>query len=277
MSMENIQVLIVDYGSQYTLVIGRTLRELGVRSAILPPDKAEHFLSLYTPKSVILSGSNWSVHNEGAPSLPDNLDITGAKYPILGLCYGMQLLAYKLGGTVDRPLGHREYGPAKVTVDNTHSLFINVNKETDVWASHGDTVTVLPNGFKEIATSGGIAAMTNSDNRVLGIQFHPEVNDTKEGKTMLQNFLNIAGCTKDWNPTDLIKEIQDEVMNVVNASVKQNVILGVSGGVDSTVLASLLAPVLGDRLICVAIDTGGMRTGEIEELKTNVNATGLKN
>ncbi|MCC6323243.1 glutamine-hydrolyzing GMP synthase, partial [Candidatus Nomurabacteria bacterium] len=196
--MENIQVLIVDYGSQYTLVIGRTLRELGVRSAILPPDKAGHFLSIYTPKSVILSGSNWSVHNEGAPGLPANLDITGAKYPILGLCYGMQLLAYKLGGTVDRPHGHREYGPAKVTVDNTHPLFINVSKETDVWASHGDTVTKLPEGFKEIAVSGGIAAMTNSDNRVLGIQFHPEVVDTKEGKTMLQNFLNISNCMKDW-------------------------------------------------------------------------------
>lgn len=275
--MENIQVLIVDYGSQYTLVIGRTLRELGVRSAILPPDKAEHFLSQYTPKSVILSGSNWSVHNDGAPSLPNNLDITGTKYPILGLCYGMQLLAYKLGGAVDRPHGHREYGPAKVTVDNTHPLFLNVSKETDVWASHGDTVTKLPEGFKEIAVSGGIAAMTNSDNRVLGIQFHPEVVDTKEGKTMLQNFLDISNCVKDWNPTDLIKEIQDEVMNVVNASAKQNVVLGVSGGVDSTVLAALLAPVLGDKLICLAIDTGGMRSGELEELKTNVESAGVKN
>ncbi|MDQ5971243.1 MAG: hypothetical protein QG566_189 [Patescibacteria group bacterium] len=275
--MENIQVLIVDYGSQYTLVIGRTLRELGVRSAILPPDKAEHFLSQYTPKSVILSGSNWSVHNDGAPSLPGNIDITGAKYPILGLCYGMQLLAHKLGGTVDRPHGHREYGPAKVTVDNTHPLFLNVTKETDVWASHGDTVTRLPEGFKEIAVSGGIAAMTNSDNRVLGIQFHPEVVDTKEGKTMLQNFLDISNCVKDWNPTDLIKEIQDEVMNAVNASPKQNVVLGVSGGVDSTVLAALLAPVLGEKLICLAIDTGGMRSGELEELKTNVESAGVKN
>lgn len=275
--MENIQVLIVDYGSQYTLVIGRTLRELGVRSAILPPDKAEHFLTQYTPKSVILSGSNWSVHNDGAPGLPNNLDITGVKYPILGLCYGMQLLAYKLGGTVDRPHGHREYGPAKVTVDNTHPLFLNVSKETDVWASHGDTVTKLPDGYKEIAVSGGIAAMTNSDNRVLGIQFHPEVVDTKEGKTMLQNFLSISNCVKDWNPTDLIKEIQDEVMNVVNASAKQNVVLGVSGGVDSTVLAALLAPVLGDKLICLAIDTGGMRSGELEELKINVESAGVKN
>lgn len=275
--MENIQVLIVDYGSQYTLVIGRTLRELGFRSAILPPDKAEHLLSTYTPKAVILSGSNFSVHDTDAPHLPNNLDTTGKTYPILGLCYGMQLLAYKLGGQVDRPHGHREYGPAKVTVDNTHSLFSNVSKETDVWASHGDTVTKLPEGFREIAVSGGIAAMTNSDNRVLGIQFHPEVVDTKEGKTMLQNFLNISNCVKDWNPLDLIKEIQDEVMGVVNASKKQNVVLGVSGGVDSTVLAALLAPVLGDKLVCLAIDTGGLRAGELEELKINVKSAGVTN
>lgn len=275
--MENIQVLIVDYGSQYTLVIGRTLRELGVRSAILPPEKAEHFLSQFTPKSVILSGSNWSVHNDGAPELPANLDLTGIKYPILGVCYGMQLLAYKLGGTVDRPLGHREYGPAKVTVDNTNPLFLNVSKETDVWASHGDTVTKLPEGFKEIAVSGGTAAMANADNRILGIQFHPEVVDTKEGKTILQNFLDLANCVKDWDPTDLIKEIQNEVLAVVEKSEKKNVVLGVSGGVDSTVLAALLAPVLGERLVCVSIDTGGVRLGEMEEIKQNTADAGVKN
>ncbi len=275
--MENIQVLIVDYGSQYTLVIGRTLRELGVRSAILPPEKAENFLSIYTPKAVILSGSNWSVHDEGAPTLPNNLDTTGKTYPILGLCYGMQLLAFTKGGTVERPHGHREYGPAKVTVDTTHLLFKNVSEVTDVWASHGDTVTKLPDDFTTIANSEGIAAMADSANRVLGIQFHPEVVDTKEGKVMLQNFLDISSCVKDWNPTDLIKEIQAEVMGVVEKSEKQNVILGVSGGVDSTTLAALLAPVLGERLICVAIDTGGARMDELAEMKENVASTGVKN
>lgn len=275
--MESLQVLIIDYGSQYTLVIGRTLRELGVRSAILPPEKAEQFLSLYTPKAVILSGSNYSVHNSDAPKLPNNLDITGSKYPLLGLCYGMQILAHTLGGMVERPHGHREYGPSKVSVDNTHPLFINVSKETDVWASHGDTVTILPKGFKEIAKSGGIASMTSLNNKVLGIQFHPEVSDSKEGKIMLQNFLNIAGCVTDWSPTDLIKEIQNEVLDIVNKSEKQNVVLGVSGGVDSTVLAALLAPVLGDKLICLAIDTGGMRMNEMDELKVNINSAGVKN
>ncbi len=275
--MENIQVLIVDYGSQYTLVIGRTLRELGVRSAILPEDKAEHFLENYTPKAVILSGSHFSVHNDGAPQLPKNLDLSGTKYKVLGLCYGMQLLAYTLGGKVDRPQGEREYGPAKVDVDNTHPLFANVASTTDVWASHGDTVVELPAGFREIGKSGGCAAMSDEGGNVLGIQFHPEVVDTKEGKIMIQNFLDIAKCKKDWSPTDLIKEIQDEVMSVVNISAKQNVVLGVSGGVDSTVLAALLAPVLSEKLVCVAIDTGGVRSGEVEELKENVQSAGVKN
>jgi GMP synthase (glutamine-hydrolysing) len=273
--MQEIQVLIVDYGSQYTLVIGRTLRELGVRSAILSPEKASTWLKVTTPKAVILSGSNWSVHNDGAPTLPENFDISGESYPVLGICYGMQLLAYKLGGIVERPHDHREYGPAKVKVNITHPLFKNVSAETDVWASHGDTVTKIPEGFTEIATSSGIAGMAGEDNRVLGIQFHPEVVDTKEGKIILQNFLNMCGCAKDWNPTDIIKEIQEEVSKEMGN--EKVAVLGVSGGVDSTTLAALLAPVFGERLVCVAIDTGGLRAGELEELKINAESAGVKN
>lgn len=268
--MKDIQILIVDYGSQYTLVIGRTLRELGVRSIILPPKKVDMWLKNNTPEAVILSGSNWSVHNEGAPELPKTLDVSGKKYFILGVCYGMQLLAYKLGGIVAKPHEHREYGPAVVTTEVIHPLFNGIQKKTEVWASHGDTVTKLPKGFTSIAMSGGIAAMSNKNSSVLGIQFHPEVVDTKEGKKILQNFLNISNCKKDWDPINLIHEIQNEVLNIVDKSKnKQNVILGVSGGVDSTTLASILAPVLGKRLICVAIDTGGLRAHELAELKTN--------
>ena len=270
------QILVIDYGSQYTLVIGRTLRELGVRSVILPPQKAEKWLKENNPKAVILSGSNWSVYGEGVPGLPETLDITGEKYFILGICYGMQLLAYKGGGTVDRPHMHREYGPAKVSFDNNYSLFSNISPESIVWASHGDTVTKLPDGFTTIAKSGeGISAMTNKEGTVLGIQFHPEVADTKEGKKILQNFLDISGCKKDWNPEDLVLQIQNEVKEIVGDS-NTNVILGVSGGVDSTVLAGVLYPVLGERLICVAIDTGGLREGEVQELKENVRNTGVK-
>lgn len=287
--MDNIQILVVDYGSQYTLVIGRTLRELGVRSLILPPKKVDAWLKKNTPKAVILSGSNWSVHGEGAPELPKSLDASGKKYKILGICYGMQLLAHKLGGKVERPLSHREYGPAKVTLGNPHPLFVGVSKETEVWASHGDTVIKLPKGFTEIATSEGIAAMADKANHVLGIQFHPEVAHTKEGKKILQNFLNIANCKKDWDPVDLIHQIQNEVLAIVTSpqpspgrrgggqAKKQNVVLGFSGGVDSTTLASVLAPVLGEKLICVAIDTGGVRMNEFEEIKANAKSAGVKN
>ncbi len=272
--MNSIQILIVDYGSQYTLVIGRTLRELGVRSVILPPKKTDIWLKNNNPKAVILSGSNWSVHNEGAPNLPKKLDITGKKYVVLGVCYGMQLLAHQLGGKVDRPLLHREYGPAIVSVNTKNPLFNKVQEKTKVWASHGDTVIKLPKGFNIIAKSEGIAAMGNKDNSVLGIQFHPEVANTTEGKKMLQNFLNISGCKKDWNPINLIHEIQNEVISIINKNgkEKQNVILGVSGGVDSTTLAAILAPVLKEKLICVAIDTGGLRAGEITELKENTKS-----
>lgn len=269
--MNSIQILIVDYGSQYTLVIGRTLRELGVRSLILPPKKVDAWLKINKPKSIILSGSNWSVHNEGAPELPQSLDTTGKKYFVLGVCYGMQLLAHKLGGTVARPLAHREYGPATVTPGTEHPLFAGIKEKTEVWASHGDTVTKLPKGFTSIATSGGVAAMTNKNNRVLGIQFHPEVVDTKEGKKILQNFLDLSGCKKDWDPINLIHEIQKEVLEIVGKD-KKNLILGVSGGVDSTTLAAVLAPVLGERLVCVAIDTGGLRAGEVAELKANTTS-----
>ncbi len=274
--MNSIQILIVDYGSQYTLVIGRTLRELGVRSLILPPIKADDWLKKNTLKSVILSGSHWSVHSEGTPELPKSLDTTGQKYFVLGVCYGMQLLAHKLGGTVERPLAHREYGPATVTPDTGHPLFKGIKEKTEVWASHGDTVTKLPKSFTSIATSGGVAAMTDKNNRVLGIQFHPEVVDTKEGKKILQNFLDLSGCVKDWDPINLIHEIQKEVLDIMSKD-KKNLILGVSGGVDSTTLAAVLAPVLNERLICVAIDTGGLRAGEVEELKANTTSALGKN
>ncbi|OGI99906.1 hypothetical protein A3H53_02675 [Candidatus Nomurabacteria bacterium RIFCSPLOWO2_02_FULL_40_10] len=275
--MDKIQILIVDYGSQYTLVIGRTLRELGVRSVILPPKKAELWLKNENPKAVILSGSNWSVHSEGAPGIPKSLDIEGKEYRILGICYGMQLLAHSLGGKVERPLAHREYGPAEVTLETTHPLFLGVPKKTQVWTSHGDTVTKLPKGFTEIATSGGFVAMANKNNRVLAIQFHPEVAHTKEGKKILQNFLNLSGCKKDWDPINLIHEIQKEVLNVVEKAEKKNLILGFSGGVDSTTLVAVLAPILKEKLICVAIDTGGVRAGEFEEIKANSKSAGVKN
>jgi GMP synthase (glutamine-hydrolysing) len=280
MAMNNIQVLIVDYGSQYTLLIGRSLRELGVRSIILPPKNVDKWLKNNNPKAVILSGSNFSVHDTGAPGLPASLDLSGQKYLILGICYGMQLLAHKLGGRVERPLLHREYGPAEVKLDVNQEIFSGVSKTTLVWASHGDTVISLPRNFVSIGSSVGTTAMKNKSNSILGIQFHPEVVDTKEGKKILQNFLNMSQCEKDWSPIDLIKQIQEETLTLINKNPKENkkkVVLGVSGGVDSTTLASILAPVLGKRLVCLAIDTGGLRKNELEELKQNTKSAGIKN
>src|SRR3989344_4773007 len=227
--MNEIQILVVDYGSQYTLIIGRTLRELGVRSIILPPKKVDLWLKNNIPKAIILSGSNWSVHDDGAPELPKSLDVTdlpkdgvNKKYLILGICYGMQLLARKFGGNVDKPHEHREYGPAKVTLNTKHPLFKGIPEKTEVWASHGDTVTKLPK--------------------------------------------------------NLIQQIQKEVLDIVDKpKQKQKVILGVSGGVDSTTLAAILAPVLGKKLICIAIDTRDLRKNEIEELKKNTKSAGIKN
>ena len=276
--MNGIQILVVDYGSQYTLVIGRTLRELGVRSIILPPKKIDKWLKNNIPKAIILSGSNWSVHSKGAPELPKSLDVTGKKYLILGICYGMQLLSYKLGGKVDKPYKHREYGPAEVMLERKHPLFKGISKKTEVWTSHGDTVIKLPKNFISIGTSSGITAMSNKTNSVFGIQFHPEVAHTKEGKKILQNFIRLSNCKKDWDPINLIHQIQKEVLDIVDKDKqKQKIILGVSGGVDSTTLAAILAPVLGKKLICIAIDTGGLRKNEIGELKKNTKSAGIKN
>lgn len=274
--MKDIQILIVDYGSQYTLLIGRSLRELGIRSIILPPKNVDKWLENNTPKAVILSGSNWSVHSVGAPGFPKKLDITGKKYFILGICYGMQLLAYKMGGKVERPLGEREYGPAEVLVNKLSPLFLDVKEKTEVWASHGDTITKLPKDFVSIARSKGIAAMSHKNKRIFGIQFHPEVIDTKEGKKILTNFINLANCIKDWDPINLIHQIQKDVLDIVKKDSKQKVVLGFSGGVDSTTLASILSKVLGSRLVCVAIDTGGLRKDELTELKENAKSAGVK-
>ncbi len=276
--MNRIQILVVDYGSQYTLVIGRTLRELGVRNIILPPPKVNNWLKTNTPRAVILSGSSFSVYNLDAPGLPKFLNLSGKEYLILGICYGMQLLAKKLGGKVERPLKNREYGPTEAILNIKHPLFKNVREKTEVWASHGDTVIKLPEGFSTIATSVGIAAMSNKNNTVLGVQFHPEVINTQEGKKILQNFLTLSDCKIDWNPKNLIHQIQKEVLAAVQKKKERsNVILGVSGGVDSTTLACILAPVLGKKLICIAIDTGGLRKNEIGELKKNTKSAGIKN
>lgn len=265
------QILIIDLGSQYALVIGRTIREMGYRSAVLSPKRAEEWLSVNTPKCVILSGGDKSVYEEGAPIIPEKVFSLGV--PVLGICYGMQYMAHIKGGKVENVETKREYGPIDITHENG-PLFSGVSSPTRVWASHGDSVTKVPSGFTASAQSqtGVIEAMENVNEKMYAVQFHPEVNDSVEGKKMLENFVRIAELEKDWDASEMISEIREEVKTVAT---DKKAIIGMSGGVDSTTLGAIISPVFGDNLLAVAIDHGGLREGEIEEIKANAASAKL--
>lgn len=273
--MQKIQILVIDLGSQYTLVIGRTLRELGFRSAIFSPVRAEKWLKNNNPKAIILSGGSFSVYQEGAPNPPQNILKLGV--PILGVCYGMQWLSNKLGGEVAPHRENKEYGKVEVNFDTTDKLFHGIKKKNTVWASHGDSVASVPKNFKIIAKSAGsetIAAMSDHKRNIWGVQFHPEVTHSIEGKKILINFIEkIAGCEKDWKPADMITEIRNEVSS---AAKNKKAIIGFSGGVDSTTLSAVLAPVMGSNLLGICIDTGALRQNELSEIKENAKYAGVK-
>lgn len=275
MEMENIQILIVDLGSQYTLVIARTLRELGVRSIVLSPEKAADWLKNNRPKGIILSGGAASVYDEEAPFPPIRMLKLGA--PILGICYGMQWLSYYFGGTVTAATSQKEYGETLVRLDTRDPLFAHIQQNLQrVWASHGDSITKLPTGFKEIASSTGgvIAGMSNTDRQIWGIQFHPEVTHTAAGKDILFRFLHpICGCRKDWNAQDVTEDIRQEARQVIG---REKAVLGFSGGVDSSTIGAILSTVLGVNLLSVCIDTGALREGELEEIRENAKAAGVE-
>lgn len=264
--MDQVQLLVVDLGSQYTLVIGRTLREIGYRSIVLSPMKAEQWLKRNKPKGIILSGGSASVYDQNAPQPPRQ--VLKAGVPILGICYGMQWLAKKFGGKVEPHPESREYGLARVTLNTKNQLFLRcIDDATDVWASHGDSVRVLPKGFVWIGLSHpnrSYAAMESPGRKIWGVQFHPEVTQTQEGKRILENFAGIiCQCEVDWEPSDVVKEMQKEVLQAVGDA---KVLIGFSGGVDSTTLSAILAPVLGKRFRAVTIDTGALREGELQEI-----------
>ncbi len=265
------QILIIDLGSQYALVIGRTLRELGYRSAVLSPKRAEEWLAQNTPKCVILSGGDKSVYEEGAPKIPEKVFSLGV--PVLGICYGMQYMAHVLGGKVENITAQREYGPIDVT-HNGSLLFEGVSSPTRVWASHGDSVVTLPEGFTSLATStaGVNEAMVHENKKLYAVQFHPEVHDSVEGKKMLENFVRIVGLEKDWNAAEMIAEIRNEVKTVAG---DKKAIIGMSGGVDSTTLGAIISPVFGGNLLALAVDHGGLREGELEEIRANALSANL--
>lgn len=275
------KVAIVECGGQLTLNIERTLRELGTRSVILAPGKAIDWIIKNQPRAVILSGGGTSVYDADAPKLPVELlslcQADGHPTKLLGICYGLQWLAYQLGGVVEAVPGTREYGPAFIILSGSpEGLFLDTPELQDVWMSHGDTVTTVPIGFTVVARSntGIVAAIKSDDGVVWGVQFHPEVSHTTHGQTMLANFLRSAGCEPDWKPTSMVELIRKSVKDQLG---NRRAIFGFSGGVDSTTLAAILAPALGgDRLLAITIDGGQLREGELEEIREHARITGVK-
>lgn len=260
------KVLILDFGSQYTQLIARKVRELGVFSEIHPYTYAYTDISGDTDiAAIILSGGPSSVYAEGAPHADPR--IFDLDLPILGICYGLQHLAYSMNGAVD-PAARREYGRALLQVDDTSDLLLGVGPETPVWMSHGDHLTRLPEGFEAIAHTDNspIAAVRHRERRIFGLQFHPEVHHTAEGQTILHNFLTrICGIHPDWSPASFVETAIAGIRERVGSD---RVLCGLSGGVDSSVAAVLLHEAIGDQLQCVFVDTGLLRLREAEEVES---------
>ncbi|MGE3272717.1 MAG: glutamine-hydrolyzing GMP synthase, partial [Chloroflexota bacterium] len=254
-------VAILDYGSQYSQLIARRVREANVYCELLPHDVTPERFAELNPRGVILSGGPASVYEPGAPRLPEFVLESGL--PILGICYGMQLLAHQLGGTV-APSSKREYGPANLhRATGDGGIFYGLPDSFGVWMSHGDKVTEAPPGFEVIARSDNsdFAAMADSQGRI-GIQFHPEVVHTPLGKDVIRNFLyRVCGCEPTWTPGSYI----DRAVNDIRTQVGDGrVICALSGGVDSAVAASLIHEAIGDQLVCVFVNNGLMRREEPE-------------
>lgn len=257
------KIIIIDFGSQYTQVIARKVRELGVYAEIYPFTVSEEEMKEINPKGIILSGGPSSVYAEEAPIPAWN--IFDFNVPVLGICYGLQLIAFKNGGEVDKA-AHREYGRAELIIDKAEDLLASLSQNSVVWMSHGDLLTKLPQGFEVIAHSANspICAVRNTERKIYGVQFHPEVHHTAEGKVILNNFVrNICGCRQTWDAHSFVDTAIARIKEQVGTG---EVICALSGGVDSTVLAVLLHKAIGDKLHCIHIDTGLMRLNESSRL-----------
>ena len=261
--MHEEKILVLDFGSQYTQLIARRVRESKVYSEIFPFNAPIEIRS-FSPKGIILSGGPSSVYDSRAP-IPDpgifELDI-----PILGICYGMQLMAYSLGGKVAKAL-KREYGKAELTVDHKADIFEGIPKKTVVWMSHGDRIERCPSAFRPVGHTANshIAAMADTRRGFFALQFHPEVVHTPMGLRILKNFLfRICGCRPVWTMKSFIETTTREIEERVG---DRRVVCGISGGVDSTVTAVLVHRALGRRLICIFVDNGVLRAGEANKVE----------
>lgn len=257
------KIIILDFGSQYTQLIARKVREIGVYAEIYPYNITKEKFDSLDAKGLILSGGPSSVYEDGAP-IP-SFDVFDLGIPVLGICYGLQLIAYKNGGSVD-PATKREYGKAFLNVDQNDPLFKNVDSSTQVWMSHGDHLTKIPEGFHKSGDSGNspLCAISNKERNIYGIQFHPEVHHSSQGKTILKNFaVNICNCSATWTMGSFIEQAKKQIKETVG---NDGVLCALSGGVDSTVTAVLIHEAIGDQLHCIHVDSGLMRSGESAQI-----------
>jgi GMP synthase (glutamine-hydrolysing) len=264
------KLIILDYGSQTTQLIARRVRELSTYCEIVPYNKFPY--GDETIKGVILSGSPFSVYD--ASAFKTDLTNIRKKYPLLGICYGAQFISHTSGGKVE-PAGSREYGRAHLTeINNADALLKGVEKDAQVWMSHGDTITQIPANFSIIASTPQvkIAAYRVTDEQTWGVQFHPEVFHTECGKQILENFVNVCGFKKDWNPASFIEETVDMLKEKLG---NDKVILALSGGVDSSVVAVLLHKAIGKNLTCIFVDNGLLRKNEFEKVLEDYAHLGL--
>jgi GMP synthase (glutamine-hydrolysing) len=259
-------VLVVDFGAQYAQLIARRVRECHVYSEIVPSSMPVSEMMARKPTAIILSGGPSSVYATGAPPLPEGLFEAGV--PVLGICYGFQLMVQSLGGTVART-GVAEYGATAFRSSGSGSsrLLKGAGSELRVWMSHGDTCTVAPPGFAVTGSTAAtpVAAAEDPSRRLYGVQFHPEVMHTSHGTAMLANFLREAGCRPSWTTLNIVEDQVAAIRSLIGPGGRA--ICGLSGGVDSAVAAALVQRAIGDRLTCVFVDHGLLRAGEASQVE----------
>jgi len=257
-------IIVLDFGAQYSQLIARRVRECNVYSLILPYNVPTDRIAGFNPQGLILSGGPASVHEPGSPQLDSS--VLELRVPILGICYGLQLMAHMLGGTV-APAERREYGRALLRPSGNNDLFAGLDGELTVWMSHGDRAETLPEGFQVIGSTENcpVAAIADPARALYGVQFHPEVVHTPRGTDILRNFvIDICGAAPNWTARSFVGESTESIREQVG---ENSVVCGVSGGVDSTVTAVLVHRAVGDRLRCIFVNNGLLRKGEAEEVR----------
>jgi len=266
MTLDAEKILILDFGSQYTQLIARRVREAGVYSEIYAGDIDHQSISDFNPTGIILSGGPESAFSDDSPKAAAEIFSMGV--PILGICYGMQTMTEQLGGHVQSS-SHREFGYAEVSIKTSNRLFKGIEVSQDclqVWMSHGDRVETLPEGFEIIGKSDSspMAAMANDEKLFFGLQFHPEVTHTNKGQIIIENFVHqICGCGSEWTPGNII---ENDINNIREEVGTDHVLLGLSGGVDSSVVAALLNRAIGEQLTCIFVDNGLLRLDEGDQV-----------